>query len=116
MDYLHHKFPLNHKNLLLKLVLSIFFFGLAFRLLFFHSLSPQISTVLESPFPEKTTVPEPQDPPVPEHVPQQPHVPEHVPESEDVTESEDQLSHTESEDQVSYTESEDQVSHTDTGE
>lgn len=96
IEYLKHKFLYNHKNFLLKLVLTIFFFGLAFRFLFFHSLSPQISPLLEPPFPEKTTTePEPQNPhvftqevtenptTVSEQVPQQQPVSEHVPENED---------------------------------
>ncbi|TKY60704.1 trichome birefringence 25 [Spatholobus suberectus] len=90
MDYLKQKFPFNHKNLFLKLLLSIFFLGLAFRILFFHSLSPQIPPVLESPFPEKLTLPEePQNPPrystVSQHVPQPPPVLQHVPKTEDHT-------------------------------
>ncbi|KAK7251406.1 hypothetical protein RIF29_34568 [Crotalaria pallida] len=60
IDYLKHKFGYNQKNLLLKLVLTIFFFGLAFKFVFFNSMSPpEISPVLEHPFPKKTdTVPE----------------------------------------------------------
>lgn len=57
IDYLKHKFFNKHKNLLLKFVLTIFLFGIAFRLFFFHSA--EISPVLEPPFPEKTTVLEP---------------------------------------------------------
>ncbi|KAH1235722.1 Protein trichome birefringence-like 23 [Glycine max] len=86
MDYWKQKFPFNHRNLFLKLLLTIFFLGLAFRILFFHSLSPQISSVLESPFPEKVTLPEePQTSPVPEEepVPEPPLVIEHVPQTED---------------------------------
>ncbi|KAK7399124.1 hypothetical protein VNO78_10300 [Psophocarpus tetragonolobus] len=58
-DYLKQSLPLNHKNLFLKFLMTIFCLGLAFRILFFHSLSPQISPVLESPFPEKVTVSQP---------------------------------------------------------
>ncbi|KAH1251545.1 Protein trichome birefringence-like 24 [Glycine max] len=103
MDYLKQKFPFNHRNLFLKLLLTIFFIGLAFRILFFHSLSPQISPVLESPFPEKVTLPEPQTSTVPEeeHVPEPPPVIEHVSEPppvlEHVPQTEDQLSPTDSE-------------------
>lgn len=104
MDYLKQKFPFSHKNFFLKSLLTIFFLGLAFCILFYHSLSPLISPVLESPFPEKVTLPEPQNPPqtstVLEHVPEQPPVPEHAPEPppvlEHVPETEDQLSPTDS--------------------
>ena len=102
MDYLKQKFPFNHRNLFLKLLLTIFFIGLAFRILLFHSLSPQISPVLESPFPEKVTLPEPQTSTVPEeeHVPEPPPVIEHVSEPppvlEHVPQTEDQLSPTDS--------------------
>lgn len=57
IDYLKHKFLYKHKNLLLKFVVTTFLVGLGFRLFFFHST--QISPVLESPFPQKTTVLEP---------------------------------------------------------
>ncbi|KAK7251407.1 hypothetical protein RIF29_34569 [Crotalaria pallida] len=46
IDYLKHKFGYNNKNLLLKWVLTIFFFGLAFKLVFFHPLSQEISPVV----------------------------------------------------------------------
>ncbi|CAL0313335.1 unnamed protein product [Lupinus luteus] len=101
IDYLKHKFGYNNKNLLVKLVLTIFFFGLAFKFVFFQSLSNEISSDLEHPFTEKTnTVPEPQNPHVfsqhvteipttlPEQVPQLQPVSEHVPQNED------QVSHT----------------------
>ncbi|RDY03950.1 Protein trichome birefringence-like 23, partial [Mucuna pruriens] len=101
MDYLKQHFPFNHKNLFLKLFLSIFFLALAFRILFFHSLSPQIPPVLESPFPDKVALPQPhtstvsqqlpEPPPVLEYVPQPPPLPEYV------SETEDQLSPTHSE-------------------
>ncbi|KAL1364314.1 protein trichome birefringence-like 23 [Arachis duranensis] len=122
MDYLHHKFPLNHKNLLLKLLLSFFFFGLAFRLLFFHSLSPPVSPVLESPFPEKTTLPVPEPhhpPPLPSLLlPQNPPVSEeHVPDDVPEHAPEDDPEHTPEEVQEHVPESEDQVeTHTDTDE
>ncbi|KAJ1405937.1 PMR5 N-terminal domain [Sesbania bispinosa] len=86
MDYLSHSFPFNHKNFLIKLLLTIFFFGLAFRLFFFHSLPPHISPLLESPLPEKAT-----EPSEPENPPQNPSLPEPVPENEE--EDEDQVSH-----------------------
>ncbi|XP_028774759.1 protein trichome birefringence-like 23 [Neltuma alba] len=54
IDCLKHKFLCKQKSLLLKFVLAIFFFGLAFRLLFSHS--PEISPILESPSPKKDTV------------------------------------------------------------
>lgn len=81
IDYLKHNFPLSNKSFLLKLLLTVFFFGLAFRLLFFHSLPPHISPLVESPFPDKSTVaPEqPENPPEPET----PSVPEHLPENEE---------------------------------
>ncbi|KAI4326842.1 hypothetical protein L6164_019372 [Bauhinia variegata] len=52
IDYFKQKFPHKYKQLLVKFVIVIFFFGVAFRFLFFHS--EEISPVLESPLPEKT--------------------------------------------------------------
>ncbi|KAI9108436.1 hypothetical protein K1719_020627 [Acacia pycnantha] len=54
IDYLKHKFLYNHRSSLLKFVLAIFFFGLAFRLLFPQSLD--ISPILESSAPKKDTI------------------------------------------------------------
>ncbi|KAH1049225.1 hypothetical protein GLYMA_08G021600v4 [Glycine max] len=116
MDYLKQKFPFNHKNFFLKSLLTIFFLGLAFCILFYHSLSPLISPVLESPFPEKVTLPEPQNPPqtstVLEHVPellpvpQHPTILEHAPELLPVPETPTILEHApETEDQLSPTDS-----------
>ncbi|KAG4999052.1 hypothetical protein JHK87_020124 [Glycine soja] len=116
MDYLKQKFPFNHKNFFLKSLLTIFFLGLAFCILFYHSLSPLISPVLESPFPEKVTLPEPQNPPqtstVLEHVPellpvpQHPTILEHAPELLPVPEPPTILEHApETEDQLSPTDS-----------
>jgi hypothetical protein len=42
----------NHKNYLIKLLLTLFFSLIAFRLLFFHSLP----TLFDSPLTDKTTV------------------------------------------------------------
>jgi len=113
-DYLKQNFPFTHRNIFLKLLLTLFFVGLAFRILFFHSLSPPISPVLESPFPQEVTLSQPHNPlhasslsqpvseppPVLEHVPEPPPVLERVPEPppvlESVSETEDQLSPTES--------------------
>ena len=116
MDYLKQKFPFSHKNFFLKSLLTIFFLGLAFCILFFDSLSPLISPVLESPFPEKVTLPEPQNPPqtstVLEHVPellpvpQHPTILEHAPELLPVPETPTILEHApETEDQLSPTDS-----------
>ncbi|XP_019423687.1 PREDICTED: protein trichome birefringence-like 23 [Lupinus angustifolius] len=74
IDYLKHGFGYKHKNLILKLVVITFFFGLAFKLVFFHSLPQKFVPLLEHTFPEKTTI-------VPEH--QNTLVSEHVPENED---------------------------------
>jgi len=113
-DYLKQNLPFPHRNIFLKLLLTLFFVGLAFRILFFHSLSSQISPVLESPFPQKDILSQPHDPPrtealsqpvsepppVVEHVPEPPpdlgRVPEPPPVLEFVSETEDQLSPTES--------------------
>ncbi|XP_061337884.1 protein trichome birefringence-like 23 [Gastrolobium bilobum] len=82
IDNLKHKFPYKY----IKLLLTFFFFGLAVRFLFFHhSLPLQISTLLESPFPDKTT--EPENPTVSQLVPQELPVPKH----------EDQVSQTDTE-------------------
>ncbi|KAI9074221.1 hypothetical protein K1719_043786 [Acacia pycnantha] len=53
IDYLKYKILYKHRSSLLKFVLAIFFFGLAFRLLF---LAPDISPILESPLPKKDTI------------------------------------------------------------
>ncbi|KAI5383490.1 protein trichome birefringence-like 24 [Lathyrus oleraceus] len=42
-------FNFNHKNYLIKLLLTVFFSVLAFRLLFFHSLPPPISPLIDEP-------------------------------------------------------------------
>ncbi|XP_058732099.1 protein trichome birefringence-like 24 [Vicia villosa] len=47
-------FNFNHKNYLIKLLLTVFFSVLAFRLLFFHSLPPPI----DEPFPNKIMEPQ----------------------------------------------------------
>ncbi|XP_014505906.1 protein trichome birefringence-like 23 [Vigna radiata var. radiata] len=114
-DYLKQNFPFTHRNIFLKFLLTLFFLGLAFRILFFHSLPSQISPVLESPFPQKATLSEPHNPPhtaalsqplsepppVLERVPEPPpllgHLPEPPPVLEFVSETEDQLPPTESE-------------------
>ncbi|KAI9111633.1 hypothetical protein K1719_017323 [Acacia pycnantha] len=54
IDYLKYKILYKHRSSLLKFVLAIFFFGLAFRLLF--PQSPDISPILESPAPKKDTI------------------------------------------------------------
>lgn len=54
IDCFKHKFLYKHRSSLLKFLLSIFFFGLAFRLLF--PPSPDISPILESPAPKKDTI------------------------------------------------------------
>ncbi|KAJ7945022.1 Trichome birefringence-like family [Quillaja saponaria] len=56
LDFLKQKFPQKHKHLIVKFLVAIFLTGVACRFLFFQS--EEFLPVLESPFPEKTVVPE----------------------------------------------------------